>query len=710
MPEPADQPASEQPLRRIAGIRSAVWLLSCVTAYLSFWPASPWAFRLTALAFLYSAITAVVPYDRSNRPARLLDLIVDSVCAIFVTAVTGGPASPFVPLIFLALLETQRLVGSKAAVVAAFVAPVIILSVGTKLDTLRASGILLLASCLLVETYLLSKLGVAPAKRGTLLPERTVEDLEKLLEEVEEQNRKLRETHKELTLTARRAQGGTDDATVRYQLLAASLEENEIAQAYLSILEAVKEHFKADAGVIWAADYRAERLELKARSGPVSPSAGEEPIALRSNMQPSDVRLQCEDRLRKAIPSLPARPAPADKEAGGEKDGAEVIGAALRAGEKVIGAVVLACAEGGAFAEKDASRLATLSTGISLAIRSVEERSSLQRGIREISILHDMNLLVQNTSDLDQMYREMVKLVGKAVSLENCTLYRYIPDQKQLIAVATEGRQINLIEHVPFEHGSGISGYVAAQRKQLFIPDLTREPGLLNAELMPPRVRSFVSVPMAIRDHLIGVINVSHSQPNAFTHEEARLLSLLAGHAAMTIEREEMVRSLEQLAITDGLTGVFNHRYFQMRLENEVKRSVRYRLPFALLLIDLDHFKHVNDKFGHAAGDHVLSEVAGMIRRSVRESDMTARYGGEEFAVLLAQASPKEAQVTAERLRKNVEGLSIEVGESQRISVTISIGSATFPENGESRESLLEAADKALYAAKKGGRNRVESA
>lgn len=707
MTESAEQPKAPQPLRTLAFVRGGVWLAVLAAVLGLYRSDAPWALRAAAFAVIYSAVTAAVPYPRHHLAARIFDLFVDVVCSSIIVRTNHADLNPFIPLFFLTTLEGQALFGFPGAIAVSFI------SVSNAYTSLGPVGEAVLLGSLLIHAAIVHRLGLPRPKRDTLMPERTVEDVEMLVEAVEDQNRQLRQTHKEMTSAVRRAQSGTEEAAARYQLLSASLEETDIDAAYRAVLDVIKDHFDAGSGAIWALDYRGERLEVRSFAGPVSPVVQTAPIPVTAGTQPSAVRKIAEQRLRMAVPerrSGAGRPEEKEGIVDPNTDRADVIAVALRAGDKIVGALALGGAKEGQFSEGEGARLGGLSVAAGLAVRTVEQRTSLQRGIREISILHEMNLLVQNTSDLDQIYEQIVSLVGNMIPFENCTVFRYLPEQKQLLPVATRGRQINLMEHVPFEHGTGISAYVAAHRKQIFIADLTKEPGVLNAEMMPPRVRSFISVPMAVRDHLIGVINVSHSQANAFTPVEARVLSLLAGQAAMTVEREEMVRSLEQLAITDGLTGIFNHRYFQMRLENEVKRAARYKLPFALLMIDLDHFKNINDRYGHATGDQVLAEVASLLKRSVRETDITARYGGEEFTIILTQTALADAVLTADRLRKTIAEYTYETAEGVPLQVTVSIGVAAFPDHGSSREGLLQASDRALYAAKNAGRNRVEGA
>ncbi len=168
---------------------------------------------------------------------------------------------------------------------------------------------------------------------------------------------------------------------------------------------------------------------------------------------------------------------------------------------------------------------------------------------------------------------------------------------------------------------------------------------------------------------------------------------------------------LETENITDQLTQVYNRRYLDRRLDTEVARSTRYALPLSVLLLDIDHFKRVNDTYGHQAGDLALSTLGGLLKTALRDLDVVARYGGEEFLLICVNTPADGAAIVAERLRQMVESQQVRVadgsGESRNISITISIGVACLSGGIDSKGKLVEAADRALYRAKEEGRNRV---
>lgn len=177
----------------------------------------------------------------------------------------------------------------------------------------------------------------------------------------------------------------------------------------------------------------------------------------------------------------------------------------------------------------------------------------------------------------------------------------------------------------------------------------------------------------------------------------------------MAVENARLYQETEQLAVTDGLTGVNNHRYFQSFFERELNRAKRYKHPLALIMLDIDHFKKFNDKFGHPVGDLVLKTVTEILKQQAREVDLVARYGGEEFMLVLPETGKKEAVMLAERIRLAVKKHALtDVQNKPLPNITVSLGVSSYPENGSEKDQLIDYADKCLYKAKAGGRDLVK--
>jgi len=219
---------------------------------------------------------------------------------------------------------------------------------------------------------------------------------------------------------------------------------------------------------------------------------------------------------------------------------------------------------------------------------------------------------------------------------------------------------------------------------------------------------SFLMVPLTSGENVLGVLRVNSAVPDAYQSWDEDVLSTLANQAATALEKAFLVAQMEEMAVRDGLTGLFNHRYFQERLEDEIAKAERYNKDLSLVLLDVDHFKKLNDQYGHPEGDRVLKTVTRLILETVRNRvDTVARYGGEEFIVILPETDANAAYESAERIRRRIESHLFEDGKGGVYRVTVSLGTASYPFDARPAAKLIHAADTALYASKNGGRNRV---
>jgi diguanylate cyclase (GGDEF)-like protein len=218
-------------------------------------------------------------------------------------------------------------------------------------------------------------------------------------------------------------------------------------------------------------------------------------------------------------------------------------------------------------------------------------------------------------------------------------------------------------------------------------------------------IQALKILPLKSGDRVLGTLVAASRKRGAFDDEAVRMLEVIALQTAQALHRAQLFEAVERMATTDGLTGLHNHRHFQNLLEQNTSLAQRYQKPLSLLMCDIDHFKTVNDTYGHPAGDLVLKGMAEILQHQARQTDSVARYGGEEFALILPETDSGAARAIAERIRVTVEQATF-MTELGPLKVTLSLGVATLPDVARQKQELIDQADQALYAAKRGGRNR----
>ncbi|HEU5034330.1 MAG TPA: diguanylate cyclase [Mycobacteriales bacterium] len=306
-----------------------------------------------------------------------------------------------------------------------------------------------------------------------------------------------------------------------------------------------------------------------------------------------------------------------------------------------------------------------------------------------------------STHDLGRILTVILDTAIGSVRATAGAAYVVQPERDELLLRA--GRGLERRPAAPrLPMGEGVTGRVAARGEPM-------RGRVGNDQVHPsplePRANDLISVPMRSGTGVVGVLNLYDRADGApFDAGDLEMLRTFAGQAAVALDNVLLHQEAQRLSVTDGLTGVGNYRFFQSMLSREIERAARFARPLALLMLDLDRFKNVNDEHGHQIGDAVLVELAQRVHAQVREVDILARYGGEEFVVLLPETDPEGAGHTAERICQAVRERPFTIG-SLALPITVSLGVAVFPAHGDSAATLVRSADAALYAAKSGGRD-----
>ncbi len=332
---------------------------------------------------------------------------------------------------------------------------------------------------------------------------------------------------------------------------------------------------------------------------------------------------------------------------------------------------------------------------------------------RELPSLPDQ-LPIWDTTNLSELAHGVLEQVVTAVGAEQGSIMLVDAQQERMQIQAIHGLHLKYVEYVRIRKGEGISGSVWAEGAPLLVPDIERHPELSGQRRSRYRSRSFISLPIRFGKRIYGVINVADKQGGAaFDGHDLRRLMPIAQQAALAIDRIEARHTADTLrtaSMTDYLTGLLNRGAFDQRIREEVERARRYPYanPLSLLVVDIDDFKKVNDTYGLLTGDDCIRACAQTLKAGVRNIDAVFRRGGEEFTVLLPHTSREAALTLAERLCQSMASMTVVSKHTPNpVSMTISIGLATFPDDGDTDDALFKRANQALHLAKSGGKNQV---
>ena len=333
----------------------------------------------------------------------------------------------------------------------------------------------------------------------------------------------------------------------------------------------------------------------------------------------------------------------------------------------------------------------------------------LRRRGRALALLNRVGQELSATLDLQQVFERLLPAVTEIISAEGAAVWLWDREQAGWLvcqAVFHPGVKRSCTD-LRLYPGQGVTGWVAQHGESTvvtpadprFLPVIEEHTGFC--------MTSMIAVPLRVRGATIGVLEVVNKLRGDFDKDDLALIETLTASAAIAIDNARLFEEVQRLAVTDELTGVYNRRYFEQQLRSEFQRARRYARPLALLMLDLDYFKPVNDCYGHMAGDAVLAAFAALVRANVRETDVVTRYGGDEFAVILPETDLAGALSVAEKVLRMVAAHPITYEECVH-RITVSGGAVALPDlNPADRKELVRLADQALYRAKQQGRNRV---
>lgn len=335
----------------------------------------------------------------------------------------------------------------------------------------------------------------------------------------------------------------------------------------------------------------------------------------------------------------------------------------------------------------------------------------LDRKLFEATVINELGKLATVLQSYEQTVDEVLSLVHRLVDYNvaaiavahedraEMTLKVWSPVMREYLEAFKRRLIDELRQYLPPRR------FAAGLETQLVYADGLGAPA--ETEGLPSQIEDFLFVPIMAKGEVAGGLALTTPPGRQFTKDDQQTLHLIATHAYLVIENAWLYEEVKKLSITDGLTKAFNRRYLEDRLEQEFRRSQRHKTFLTAVMMDIDHFKRINDTYGHQTGDDVLRKLIELCRQVTRSTDIIGRYGGEEFIVLLPETDLLGGKCVAERLRKLVESQTITTDKGA-LQITISLGICTVPaEHVETPQQFVKQADEALYRAKQTGRNRT---
>jgi diguanylate cyclase (GGDEF)-like protein len=351
-----------------------------------------------------------------------------------------------------------------------------------------------------------------------------------------------------------------------------------------------------------------------------------------------------------------------------------------------------------------------LKSAVGQVLRGIQNERvfvQLERSKREQAQLFKASAELGAALTEDQVLEAGLASAAALARFDFAAIAYFDPEKKQHSVRIARGTGSEGLQGLTFKDNHSLTAMVVKNKHYLpYKGELDAKQVLYTSKATLPPMRSALVLPLVVREDAIGTLTVAAERPHAFGDSARPTLQVLSNQLATALSNARAVKRLEEMATTDGLTGCLNKRAFLEELEAKIRSAQRFHKKLSLIVTDIDHFKSVNDTYGHATGDVVIKELGAILMRVKRETDRVARFGGEEFCVLCEETDTEGAVQLAERVREELHRTVFQT-ELGKLKVAASLGVATFPQDASSSHALFEITDKALYAAKHGGRNRV---
>ncbi|ACV64672.1 diguanylate cyclase with GAF sensor [Desulfofarcimen acetoxidans DSM 771] len=326
---------------------------------------------------------------------------------------------------------------------------------------------------------------------------------------------------------------------------------------------------------------------------------------------------------------------------------------------------------------------------------------------RELTALYEVARRLGGRESLEEMLGIILAQARRVIPFHTGVIYVWSGERKQFLPGAVISPQAELIRRQALDGGEGILGQLAETGRPKIIFEGRAGYRLKAEQGWVQNQRSLLVIPLLTEGEAVGIIALGDKRQNAFDEGNMQLMMIMSGQVKVAITQTSMHKRLKSMASRDPLTGLYNRRYFFLLAQAEFERALREKKEFVLMLVDVDNFNNINNRYGHAAGDAVLSQLGQLLSRYSEENAIIGRCEGEEFALVLTAAGEQLSRQVADRLRREVMGYSFAAGEDNFVRLTLSIGLAVFPRDGGDLGDLFKKAGQAVKKAKKNGKNRI---
>lgn len=512
-----------------------------------------------------------------------------------------------------------------------------------------------------------------------------VKRVEEAIARSEESERRVRDSYRELAHHYRRLEEHLEQLQDKAELLEALRLARDPDTIYRTLLERLRARFEASGAALYLTDDTGARLHAVCAIGTLAKLSESAGITPPRPFQQSPAAQQVVDQLREAALSSEQLA----EAQGASPHRSDAIVLPMHCDGRIQGVVVLTTRAQDGFSPETRTRLRNLMPYLSGLIALTEQLRLMSVRLAETQFLYDVENLLFGTETAQSLPQRALNLLRGVMPYEHAQL---ILRRNQTLEIAAQFGELPDLRELVSESDMPLSARVIAPEEA--------------APFAP--ARSVMVAPLRGGLRIEGAVILGRTELPPYNEADLELLQTLTFQLTTVLERAQLLSDLERLATTDGLTGLYNYRHFQERYREEVNLCRRYQHPLAIMLIDLDGFKQVNDTYGHLEGDYLLVQLADVLTHALRNTEFIARYGGDEFVVLMHATNLQGGIAAAKRVVQAVrETQFLDTMGQARLKISVSIGVAAYPNTTENPAEVLEKADEALDIAKRSGRNQV---